>query len=190
MAIMRQTACVFLTQSRLIALYSSFIARRRVGSQTPSQCRLLPFIRSLNLVLYHVRLFVVQLVVFFSLRPSCSKLTMALVNASLKLWSLNMAYMPLFFLKNVSSLCSRKRDSHFFFSQTICELDIVLTRTVKILITKELFKLTVLLTTGPYLPVSEVMVTCPYSCFITLIQWIYTCLFCAFFLTCFTDWVR
>ena len=31
--------------------------------------------------------------------PSCSKLTMSLVNVSLKLWSLNMAYMLIFLLK-------------------------------------------------------------------------------------------
>ena len=34
--------------------------------------------------------------------PSCSKLTISLVNEPLKLWSLSMAYMPIFLLKNVS----------------------------------------------------------------------------------------
>ena len=37
--------------------------------------------------------------------PSCSKLMMSLVNISLKLWSLNMVYMLIFLLKNVSSFC-------------------------------------------------------------------------------------
>ena len=31
--------------------------------------------------------------------PTCLKLTMSLVNASVKLWSLNMAYMLIFLLK-------------------------------------------------------------------------------------------
>ena len=54
-----------------------------------------------------------------------------------------MAYMLLFLLKNVSSFCICKSYSHFF-SKNTCELDIVLTRTVNILITNELVKLTML----------------------------------------------
>ena len=53
---------------------------------------------------------------------SCSKLTMSLVNVSLKLWSY-------FCWKNVSSFCI----CTFFFSKNTCELDIVLTRTDSIL---------------------------------------------------------
>ena len=69
---------------------------------------------------------------------------------SLKLWSLNMAYTLIFLLKkNVSSFCICKSYSHFFFSKNTCELDIVLTRTVNILTTNELVKLTMLGTTGP-----------------------------------------
>ena len=49
--------------------------------------------------------------------------------------------------KNVSSFC--KSYSHFFFSKTTCDLDIVLTGTVNILTTNELVKLTMLWTTGP-----------------------------------------
>ena len=59
--------------------------------------------------------------------PSCSKLTMLLVNVSLKLWLLNIAlYTNIFAEKNT------------------CELDIVLTRTVNILTTNKLVKLTML----------------------------------------------
>ena len=36
----------------------------------------------------------------FTPGPSCSKLTMSVVNISLKLWSLNMAYTLIFLLKN------------------------------------------------------------------------------------------
>ena len=79
---------------------------------------------------------------------SCSKLRMSSVNVSLKLWSLNMAYMLYFCWKNVSSFCICKSYSHFF-SKNICELDISLTRTVNILTTNELVKLTMLWTTGP-----------------------------------------
>ena len=52
-----------------------------------------------------------------------------------------MAYTLIFLLKNASS-------SHFF-SKNICELDIVLTRTVNILLINELVKLMMLSTTGP-----------------------------------------
>ena len=55
--------------------------------------------------------------------------------------SLNMAHMLIFLLKKCECIC--KSYSHFF-SKNICELDIVLTRTVNILTTKELFKLIML----------------------------------------------
>ena len=54
--------------------------------------------------------------------------------------------------KNVSSIC--KSYSHFF-SKNTCELDIVLTRTINILTTNELVKLTTLWTTGPCLIIHE-----------------------------------
>ena len=76
--------------------------------------------------------------------PSCSKLTMSLVNVSLKLWSLHMAYMLIFLLKKCSKSYS------LFFSKNICEFDIVLTRAVNILTTNEPVKLTRLWTTGPW----------------------------------------
>ena len=67
---------------------------------------------------------------------------------SLKLWSLNVAYTLIFLLENVSSFCICKSYSYFF-SQNTCELDSVHTRTVNILTTNELVKLTMLWTTGP-----------------------------------------
>ena len=76
--------------------------------------------------------------------PTCSKLTMSLVNVSLKFFSSNMAYMLIFLLKkNVSSFCICKSYPHFF-SKNTCELDTVLTRRVNILTTNELVKLAML----------------------------------------------
>ena len=43
------------------------------------------------------------------------------------------------------------KTTHIFFSKNTCELDIVLTRTVNILTTNELVKLTMLWTTGPWI---------------------------------------
>ena len=74
-------------------------------------------------------------------RARCSELTMSLVNILLKLRSLNMAYMLIFLLKNVSSFCICKSYSHFS-SKNTCELDIVFSRTVYIL--TKLVKLTML----------------------------------------------
>ena len=82
-------------------------------------------------------------------RPSCSKLTMLLVNLPLNLWSLNMAYKLIFLLKkNVSSFCICKSYSHFF-QQNTSEFDNVLTKTVNILTINKLIKLTMLWTAGP-----------------------------------------
>ena len=50
-------------------------------------------------------------------------------------------YANIFAEKNVSSFCICKSYSHFF-SQNTCELEILLTRTVNILTTNELIKLT------------------------------------------------
>ena len=90
--------------------------------------------------------------------PSNLKLTMSLVNASLKLWSLHMANTLIFLLKNVSSFCICKSYSHFF-SKNICELDIALIRIVNILTTNKLVQLTMLWTTGPWIK-SFSRVTC------------------------------
>ena len=63
-----------------------------------------------------------------------------------------MAYTLIFLLKkNVSSfrICICKSYSHLF-SKNTCELDIVLNRTINILTTNELVKLTMLWTTGPW----------------------------------------
>ena len=78
---------------------------------------------------------------------------MSLVNVSLKLWSLKMAYMLIFLLKK----CICKSYSYFF-SKNTCESDIVLTRTFIILTTNKLVKLTMLWTTGPWM---VVIYTCP-----------------------------
>ena len=59
---------------------------------------------------------------------------------------LNMAKMFLFLLKNMWVAFT-----HIFFSKNTSELDIVLTRTVNILTTNKLVKLTMLWTTGPRL---------------------------------------
>ena len=57
---------------------------------------------------------------------------------------MNMAYMLIFLLKkNVSSFCKCKSYSHFF-SKNTRELDMVLTRTVKLSTTKKLVKLMML----------------------------------------------
>ena len=81
---------------------------------------------------------------------SCSKLTMSLVNVSLKLWSLNMAYTLIFLLKKMWVAFALAKATHIFFSKNTCELDILLTRTVNILTTNELIKLTQLWTSGPW----------------------------------------
>ena len=77
---------------------------------------------------------------------SCSKLTMLLVNLLLKLWSLNMAYMLIFFAEKMWVAFALSY-SHFF-SKNTCEFDTVLTRTVNVLPTNELVKLMTLWTTG------------------------------------------
>ena len=49
----------------------------------------------------------------------------------------------------MSSFCICKSYSHFFFSKNTCELDIVFTRSVNILTTNELVKLSMLSIAGP-----------------------------------------
>ena len=79
-----------------------------------------------------------------------SKLTMLLVKVSLKLWSLNMAYMQIYLLKKMWEAFAFAKATHIFFSKSICELDILLTRTINILTTNQLVKLTILWTTWPW----------------------------------------
>ena len=76
-----------------------------------------------------------------------------LVNVSLKLSSLNTAYMLIFFAEKmrVAFAFEFAKATHIFFSKNTCELDIVLTRTVNILTSDKLVKLTMLRTTGPWL---------------------------------------
>ena len=85
---------------------------------------------------------------------SCSKLTVSLVNVSLNLWSLNMAYTQIFCWKKnkqtkkrwvAKATCICKSYSHFFSAKI--PVDIVLTTTFNILTTNELVKLTMLWTT-------------------------------------------
>ena len=73
--------------------------------------------------------------------PSCSKLTMSSVNVSLKLRSLNMAYTIIFLLNKIWVAVAA---THFFFSKNTGELEIIRTRTVNMLTTNELIKLTML----------------------------------------------
>ena len=78
------------------------------------------------------------------------KTTMSLVILSLITLIIKYGiYACIFCWKNVSSLCICKSYSHFF-SKNTCELNIVLTRTVNILTTNELVKLTMLWITGPW----------------------------------------
>ena len=73
---------------------------------------------------------------------------MSLVNVSLKHCSLNMAYMLIFLLEKMrvafAFATQNAKVTHIFFSKNTCEFDIVLTRTVNILTTNELVKLTML----------------------------------------------
>ena len=73
---------------------------------------------------------------------------MSLVNVSLKLWSLNMAYTVIFLLKMWVTFAFAKA-THFFFSKNTYGLSSVLTRTVNILTTNDLVKLTMRWATGP-----------------------------------------
>ena len=77
--------------------------------------------------------------------PSCSKVTMSLVNVSLKLCLLIMAYTLYFCWKNVNST---------FFQQKHFLIRYVCTRTVNILTTNEPVKLMMIWTTGPCSTVS------------------------------------
>ena len=73
--------------------------------------------------------------------PSCSKLTMSLVNVSLKLtikYGIN-AY--IFAEKNTNSFCIDLQKLLRSFSKNTCKLDIVLTRTVNYWTSNKLVKL-------------------------------------------------
>ena len=80
--------------------------------------------------------------------PSCSKLTMSLVNDSLKFTSECYKYAVIFCWKNVSSSCSAKA-THIFSAKMIRLLYIESAKTVNEMTINELVKLTTLWTTGP-----------------------------------------
>ena len=75
---------------------------------------------------------------------SGSKLTMSLVNVLFKIWSLFIVLTLIFLPKNVKCKATP------IFSKNICELDILLTRTVNILTTNEHVKLMMFWTSGPW----------------------------------------
>ena len=60
-----------------------------------------------------------------------------------------MAYTLIFLLKKMWVAFAFAKATHIFLQQNTWELDIVLTRTVNILTSDELVKLTMLWTTGP-----------------------------------------
>ena len=64
-----------------------------------------------------------------------------------------MAYTLIVFAEKMWIAFAFAKAIHFFFSKNTYELGIVLTRTVNILITNELVKLTMLWTTGPLIKV-------------------------------------
>ena len=83
-------------------------------------------------------------------RPSCSKLTMSLVNDSLKFTSSDTQICWMFFCwKNVRSFCSAKATHIFFQQKNIRILYIESAKTVNEMTLNELVKLTTLWTTGP-----------------------------------------
>ena len=82
--------------------------------------------------------------------PSCSELTLSLVNDSLKFTSSDTQICRNFLLKkNVSSFCSAKA-THIFSAKNIRILCIESAKTVNKMTLNELFKLTTLWTTGPW----------------------------------------
>ena len=86
--------------------------------------------------------------IFESPGPSCSKLTMSLVNDSLKFRSSGTQICQNFLLKNVSSFCSAKA-THIFLAKNIGILYIESVKIVNEMTLNELVKLTTLWTTGP-----------------------------------------
>ena len=84
--------------------------------------------------------------------PSCSKLTMSLVNDSLKFTKIYVEWysnvLKFFCWKNVSSFCSAKA-THIFSAKNIIILYIESAKTVKEMTLNELVKLTMQWTTGP-----------------------------------------
>ena len=107
----------------------------------------------------------------------CSKLTMSLV--SLKFWSLDMAYTLIFLLKNASTFCIC---SHFF-NKKYLWIRYLLTRTVNILTTNELVKLTMLWTTGPRLLLLLTVLRQFSLCWL-LVVWPCGCLLLCYFRFC------
>ena len=82
--------------------------------------------------------------------PSCSKLTMSLVNDSLKFTSSYTQICQNFCWKNVSSFCNAKA-THIFSAKNIRILNIEFAKTVNEMTLNELVKLTTLWTTGPWM---------------------------------------
>ena len=81
--------------------------------------------------------------------PSCSKLTMLLVNDSLKFTSSDKQTCWNFLLKNVSSFC-RAKATHIFSAKNISILYIESAKTFNEMPLNELVKLMTLWTTGPW----------------------------------------
>ena len=98
----------------------------------------------------HISLVQGQHKLFYYTGPSCSKLTMSLVNDSLKFTSSDTQICRNFLLKNVSSFCNAKA-THIFSAKNIRILCIESAKTVNEMTLKELVKLTTLWTTGPWI---------------------------------------
>ena len=88
--------------------------------------------------------------IFYNSGPSCSKLTMSLVNDSLKFPSSDTQICWNFSWKNVSSFCTAKATHIFFQQKNIRILYIESANTVNEMTLNELVKLTTLWTTGPW----------------------------------------
>ena len=91
-----------------------------------------------------------KLIITWQTGPSCSNLTMSLVNDSLKFTSSDTQICCNFLLKNVRSFCSAKA-THIFSAKNIRILYIESAKTVNEITLNELVKLTTLWTTGPRL---------------------------------------
>ena len=97
--------------------------------------------------------------------PSCSKLTMSLVNDSLKFTSSDThKYAEIFCWKNVSSFCIAKA-THILSAKNIRILCIESTKTVNEMTLNKLVKLTTLWTTGPWMHMHRMSWICTfYTC--------------------------
>ena len=107
--------------------------------------------------------------------PSCSKLTMSLVNDSLKFTSSDTQICWNFLLKNVSSFCNAKA-THIFSAKNIRILYIEFAKTVNEMTLYELVKLTMLWTTGPWymFQIKNIL----FKDSLKLIEYVYFCCCC------------